>query len=199
MQRRPDVATRAGAGVCHRTECVNVNNRFYARDVVDREVTSFVSKARARKTSALARDRPLPATSLFRASRPVRALRCISRSRATRPRLQLLLRGIAFGECDHPPAASPHFKHINCANMSHRVRLAAMQHACAHALRSCLPFAGSSDSASSIDASSFQFLDIWWEGNDLHATIQVLPTAAGAVVRDICLNGERCVAPHLRC
>ena len=154
------------------------------------------SRRRAARKPPTRRDSPLPATAR-RASCPVRALRCIGSSRATRLRLQLLLRGIAFGECDHPAASSPHFKHINCANIRHRVRLVAMLHACAHALRSRLPCARSSDNER-IAGASFQFLDIWWEGNDLHATIQVLPTAAGAVVRDICLNGERCVATHLR-
>jgi hypothetical protein len=34
----------------------------------------------------------------------------------------MLLRGTALGECDHPAPNSPHFKKINCANASHRVR-----------------------------------------------------------------------------
>jgi hypothetical protein len=43
-----------------------------------------------------------------------------------------------------------------------------------------------------------QFLEFWWEGNDLHATLAVLNTPAGAAIRNLCLAGERCDAAQ-RC
>jgi hypothetical protein len=38
-----------------------------------------------------------------------------------------------------------------------------------------------------------QFLELWWRGNDLMGTIQVLHTAAGDTIRNLLLAGERCV------
>ena len=50
-------------------------------------------------------------------------LTCASLSRA---RAQMLLRGVALGERDHPPPQSPQFKSVNVANASHRVRQRAL-------------------------------------------------------------------------
>ncbi len=44
-----------------------------------------------------------------------------------------------------------------------------------------------------------QFLEFWWEGNDLHATLAVLNTPAGAAIRNLCLAGERCDAAQPVC
>lgn len=77
-------------------------------------------------------------------------------SRAPLSLHQLLLRGDALGELDHPDADSPYFKRINFKNASHRV------------------------------------LDLWWQGNDLHATVQVLNTRQGNLVRDTYLAGSKC-------
>ncbi len=95
--------------------------------------------------------------------------------------LQLLLSGLAYGECEHPAADSPYFRHINKSNASHRVRTpGALRHAShAFALIRALVCA-------------LQFLDLRWDGNDLVATILVMHhTRAGAAVRDLYLNGER--------
>ena len=35
-----------------------------------------------------------------------------------------------------------------------------------------------------------QVLDLWWVGNDLHATVQVLNTRAGDLVRNVYLSGH---------
>ena len=72
------------------------------------------------------------------------------------PSAQLLLRGSALGELDHPAPDSPYFRRINRDNASHRL------------------------------------LDMWWEGNDLHATVQVLPTPAGELIRNAYLGGAKC-------
>ena len=76
--------------------------------------------------------------------------------RLIRPLAQLLLRGSALGELDHPAPDSPYFRRINRDNASHRL------------------------------------LDMWWEGNDLHATVQVLPTPAGELIRNAYLGGAKC-------
>lgn len=62
--------------------------------------------------------------------------------------------GEAYGEVEHPPPTSAHFRDINLCNVSHRV------------------------------------LDLWWEGNELHGVVQVLPSAAGKVVRRLYACGE---------
>lgn len=97
------------------------------------------------------------------------ALTCslLRRAEAPRPSVahQMLLRGAAYGELDHPDADSPYFKRINRENASHRV------------------------------------LDLWWVGNDLHATVQVLDTRQGDLIRDIYTSGRKCALPlpHARC
>jgi hypothetical protein len=42
-------------------------------------------------------------------------------------------------------------------------------------------------------------LDLWWQGNDLHATVQVLKTRQGALVRDTYLAGRKCAFSFVSC
>ena len=61
----------------------------------------------------------------------------------------------ALGELDHPPPASPTFRSLNLANVSHQV------------------------------------LDYHWQGDDLMGYVEVLPTHAGAMLRDLYVAGNR--------
>ena len=61
----------------------------------------------------------------------------------------------ALGELDHPPPASPTFRSLNLANVSHQV------------------------------------LDYHWQGDDLMGYVEVLPTHAGAMLRDMYVAGNR--------
>jgi len=79
------------------------------------------------------------------------------------PSPQLLLRGSALGELDHPAPDSPYFRRINRDNASHRL------------------------------------LDLWWEGNDLNATVQVLNTPAGELIRNAYLAGAKCAGRSAAC
>ena len=61
----------------------------------------------------------------------------------------------ALGELDHPPPASPTFRSLNLANVSHQV------------------------------------LDYHWQGDDLMGYVEVLPTHAGVMLRDLYVAGNR--------
>lgn len=61
----------------------------------------------------------------------------------------------ALGELDHPPPASPTFRSLNLANVSHQV------------------------------------LDYHWQGDDLMGYVEVLPTHAGTMLRDLYVAGNR--------
>ena len=159
--------------MCHRAELTNVNRRWYGRALLEREVASFTSQARdpriaCRRCSCglmhprIRCSRALVGTALPVGPRRPRffTLRWPLTEAAGRrrrcPLAQLLLRGSAIGELDHPAPDSPHFRRINRDNASHRL------------------------------------LDLWWEGNELHATVQVLPTRAGELIRDVYLAGHKC-------
>ena len=42
------------------------------------------------------------------------------------------------------------------------------------------------------DNASHRVLDLWWVGNDLHATVEVMNTQQGKLIRDIYLAGRKC-------
>ena len=129
----------------------NINGRWYGRALLEREVASFAEQVRSPRIAARGAAPGLESRphSCRRADFLLSRLCCV-------PSAQLLLRGSALGELDHPAPDSPSFRRINRDNASHRL------------------------------------LDLWWERNDLHATVQVLPTRAGELIRDVYLAGAKC-------